>query len=321
MSSLPLLSLLFLSPSIFATTQALERAPLIRKGDDVLKRASYNGGWALGLPGSTCPSDAPVACDTGSGSINPTCCPSGQTCSGNIHPYCCPSSVDCVNVVQNVPVCANSTWDMYALPSSGEYFCCEPGQYGVLPLHGYAGICEPTDQAVASSLIATPASQVGGAAVTSVATQTGGIVKSTLVVTSTLQGGGVTTITSAVSGAQTGTNTAASASSTSTGTNGGATASITFTKGAMIGIACGVAVIIIVAILAIWRCCLGRKRRRVAAANNMSNSNSGPNQGPNPGQGQGYAFPPSYNQGAQERYVFSCHNLVFFSLEGPRKAP
>ncbi|CZR67573.1 uncharacterized protein PAC_17472 [Phialocephala subalpina] len=286
---LSVLPLLFL-PSLFSTAQALQRAPRVQQLD-VSRRATYNGGWALGLPGSTCPSDAPVACDTGSGSINPTCCPSGQTCSGSIRPYCCPSSADCVNVVQNVPVCANSSWDMYALTSSGSYFCCEPGQYGVLPLHGYAGICEPMDQAVASSLIATPASQVGGAAVTTVVSNSVNTVKSTATLTSTLSGGGVTTIVTAVGGSTATATSAGTGASSSSNPSGGATASITLTKGALIGICCGAAVILIAVVLLVWRHCLGKKKRRAAAANNNSNSNPG----------QGYAFPPGYSQGGQER--------------------
>ncbi len=52
---------------------------------------------------------------------------------------------DCINVVSNLPVCANATWDMYILRESGQtYFCCEDDQFGVLPLKGYAGICEPS---------------------------------------------------------------------------------------------------------------------------------------------------------------------------------
>jgi hypothetical protein len=53
--------------------------------------ATYNGGWALGLPSEGCPSDAPVNCQDPAKVINPTCCPFGQTCFGFEQPYCCPT--------------------------------------------------------------------------------------------------------------------------------------------------------------------------------------------------------------------------------------
>ncbi|KUJ07607.1 uncharacterized protein LY89DRAFT_789672 [Mollisia scopiformis] len=259
-----------------ATTQAFRLAQPVPQ-PDISKRVTYNGGWALGLSGSSCPSDAPVACSTQSGSVNPMCCPSGQTCSGDIRPYCCPTSVDCSNVVENVPVCANSTWNMYT-QGGGNYFCCEPDQFGVLPLHGYAGICEPLDQTVASSLIATPASQVGGAAVTSVATETGGGgAANTMTVTSTLQNGGVTTITTAISG--TATQTQGSASATGTGLNtpkGGGTATITLSRGAEIGIAIGAALVLIVGAIVLWRCVRAKKGRQTKMNNEGYAYQSGP---------------------------------------------
>jgi hypothetical protein len=55
----------------------------------IQQRGTYNGGWALGLSGDTCPSDAPVQC--GGGGTNPMCCPPGQTCFGTTALYCCPT--------------------------------------------------------------------------------------------------------------------------------------------------------------------------------------------------------------------------------------
>jgi hypothetical protein len=54
------------------------------------ERATYNGGWALGLPSEGCPADAPVSCQDPAKDINPTCCPFGQICFGFETPYCCP---------------------------------------------------------------------------------------------------------------------------------------------------------------------------------------------------------------------------------------
>jgi hypothetical protein len=74
--------------SLLALIQAYTPAPLVLQ-----KRATYNGGWALAIPGTTCPADAPVACPTEGGNVNPTCCPNGQTCFGLESPHCCPSGM------------------------------------------------------------------------------------------------------------------------------------------------------------------------------------------------------------------------------------
>lgn len=176
-------------------------------------------------------------------------------------------AADCVNVVRNLPVCANSTWDMYAL-KNGDGFCCEPDQYDVLPLNGYAGICEPLDVAVAASLVATPASQVGGAAIVTQTRVGGTDATGTITVTSSLaNGGGMTTVTTAASATK---NTPATTTSLAPGTlpspSGGATATITLTKGAEIGVAVGAGVFAIIAGLLIWRCLRNRKRRKIAGA-------------------------------------------------------
>jgi hypothetical protein len=57
------------------------------------KRATYNGGWPLGLSGPSCPAEAPAACQDPAKAINPTCCPTGQTCFGFSSPYCCPTGI------------------------------------------------------------------------------------------------------------------------------------------------------------------------------------------------------------------------------------
>jgi len=108
---------------------------------------------------------------------------------------------DCVSVVQNLPVCANSTRNMYSL-SKTQYFCCEPGQIGILPIRGYTGICGYADQAIAASLIATVASQIGGVSGVTLSGTTQSVAAttstSTKTTTSSLKGGGFTTITSVV---------------------------------------------------------------------------------------------------------------------------
>ena len=73
--------------SLISSSIALERARLVPQS--LIPRANYEGSWALGIPGSECPSDTPVSC---SQSSSTECCPSGNTCFGYSSPYCCPSS-------------------------------------------------------------------------------------------------------------------------------------------------------------------------------------------------------------------------------------
>lgn len=67
---------------------------------------------------------------------------------------------DCNTAVVNFPRCASDNQTMFAQSSS--YFCCEPGMLGVDPAKGKSGgLCEPSDQVVPQTLLATIASQVG----------------------------------------------------------------------------------------------------------------------------------------------------------------
>jgi hypothetical protein len=144
-------------------------------------RATSLAGWPLAAV--PCPPDAPVICSTGiSSQINQQCCPNGTTCFSwpSIYPVCCSSckcllasfqrsiefivinseapfyvlAQDCNGQFENVPVCANSSWNMFSL-GGNNYFCCEQGQVGILPQAGYAGICQAGGQGVPSSLLAT----------------------------------------------------------------------------------------------------------------------------------------------------------------------
>jgi hypothetical protein len=83
----------------FRASSSLMLVPLLLGGSQahiparpvVQERAAYGGGWPLAIPGTTCPSDAPVACAPNSGFVNPNCCPTGQTCIGELNPHCCPT--------------------------------------------------------------------------------------------------------------------------------------------------------------------------------------------------------------------------------------
>lgn len=80
----------------FSLSVGARSTPAVAAIQHLSPRAIYQGGWPLALAGSastTCPSDTPVLCD--SKSVNPSCCPSGQTCifgSSVDANYCCPTS-------------------------------------------------------------------------------------------------------------------------------------------------------------------------------------------------------------------------------------
>lgn len=162
---------------------------------------------------------------------------------------------DCINVVTNFPICAAPTWNLYIYDASRNwYFCCPPGQYGVLPIAGSAGICKPEDVAVASSLVATPVSQAGGTAIaTRSLTEATSTVKVTR--TSTLRGGGITTVTDEV--VATAEVTETSGYGDKSGGSGSRTSSSSkksskLATGAIAGIAIGAVFLLIAAAFAIW---------------------------------------------------------------------
>ena len=75
---------------------------------------------------------------------------------------------DCGAAVKNVPVCANSAWNMFQIEQFGnrDFFCCPNGYTGVLPASGAAGICEAAGANLPLTRLATMASQIGGTSVT-----------------------------------------------------------------------------------------------------------------------------------------------------------
>ncbi|KAL2063381.1 hypothetical protein VTL71DRAFT_5186 [Oculimacula yallundae] len=158
--------------------------------DGLQSRAVYQGSWALAIVGSTCPEGA-VTCDASS---LPTtgCCSSGETCFGSGGYYCCPTKDDCKTTVDNFPACFNNTWSLYQARSGIYYFCCPPGQYGVIPVGNYGGICQYNDVPVAASRSATLVEQVGTSSITR-ATRTS-------TTTSTRSDGAVVIVTQTVEG-------------------------------------------------------------------------------------------------------------------------
>lgn len=165
---------------------------------------------------------------------------------------------------------------MYILKND-QYFCCEPGQYGVLPSRGYAGICVPNDQVVASSLVATAASQVGGGALTTGVNTNLVATSATKTVTSTLKDGGITTITTEVKSTATATATGSSdgelgsgsSSSESAGSSGSSTSKKSKSKlstGATVGIAIGAVAVALLLGLLLWKVLGARKAKNNAAA-------------------------------------------------------
>lgn len=117
------------------------------------------------------------------------------------------------------------------------------------PTSGWAGICEPADQPVVTSLIATLASQIGGPPIT-----TGPM------------GGAATATTTGKEGAASATTTGASNTGTHTSALGSTGSSVLkkihLSLGEIIGIAVGGVVLIAALIVGIWCCCCRRSRNR-----------------------------------------------------------
>ncbi|KAL2062396.1 hypothetical protein VTL71DRAFT_6662 [Oculimacula yallundae] len=209
-------------------------------------RAEYQGGWPLALLGtasSTCPISASESCS--SKVQNPSCCPSGQTCifsSSTYASYCCPTSADCNTAVLNFPRCSNSTWNMFVQEPSG-YFCCEPGMIGVNPANGMSGgLCEPADQHVPTSILASLATQIGVATLSP-----------------TAKGNGNTTATGGGGGA---TQTNAHMSPTSTGSHNHTTDMINgWSLATKVGI--GSAVVVAFVLLLVISCLIKKRRNRI----------------------------------------------------------
>ena len=83
-----LLTFAAIASAFFASGNARRLAPRVEQ--QLTGRSTYLGGWPLAA--TTCPAEAPVMCDTNDGTVNPTCCPTGNTCFGLTAPYCCPTS-------------------------------------------------------------------------------------------------------------------------------------------------------------------------------------------------------------------------------------
>ncbi|KAK0105396.1 hypothetical protein ONS96_004787 [Cadophora gregata f. sp. sojae] len=243
--ALSLLSTLF--PNVNARSLA---QPAIQH---LSSRSEYQGGWPLALLGTaspSCPASASESCS--STAQNPACCPSGQTCtwSGSVYAsYCCPTNADCQTAVLNFPRCSNSTWTMFIQYPSG-FFCCEPGMLGVNPSSGKSGgLCEPADQHVPASLLATVMSQVG-------------------IPTPLPTSGGNRNATATGGGGSGATQTNPSLAPTSTSTTSGTSHSLGSFSNWSLGIKVGVGVAIVVAILllAMVGCRIRRRRREVRYA-------------------------------------------------------
>jgi hypothetical protein len=179
---------------------------------------------------------------------------------------------------------------MWQLAFTG-YVCCEPGQVALNPTSGYAGICEPADQPIVSSQLATLASQIGGPPITT------GLVGGAGSATAT-GAGPTTTGGTAVTGEKTASGGAASTHTTGFSSSGSSSVlkKVHLSTGEIIGIAVAGVVLIAVLVAGIWCCCCRRSKRRTQVTNVEPYRNQGPpvpynNAGYNPGMGYnpGYA--------------------------------
>ncbi len=139
---------------------------------------------------------------------------------------------------------------MFLQKPSG-YFCCEPGKIGVNPTSGLSGgLCEPADQHVPTSLLATVVSQVGLA--TSAPSASG-------TVNATVIGGGA--------GGATQTNPSLSPTNTNTNHNHTINAISNWSLAMKIGI--GAAVVAGLILLCALGCFIKRRRNRVLYRNGL----------------------------------------------------
>jgi hypothetical protein len=157
---------------------------------------------------------------------------------------------DCGAAVKNVPVCANSTWNMFQIEQVGnrDFFCCPNGYIGVLPSSGAAGICEASGANIPVSRLATMASQIGGTSVTpfggSPTATLSGVAPHTTV-------GGITTATGSTG--QSATVTSGSGPPTGSSSPGDGIGTSALSIGAIVGIAIGAVAVLVLAItLVLW---------------------------------------------------------------------
>jgi glucan endo-1,3-alpha-glucosidase len=137
------------------------------------------GGW--GLTATVCPNDLDV-CGGG------WCCPTSLTCvqtGGSVlSNICCPGSklyalplpfsadtlnsvaVNCIAAFTASPTCADDTWSLWDKSTGGivanGYFCCAPGQAGLLDGTCIASdaISSPTQEALQVSHLKGPLQQI-----------------------------------------------------------------------------------------------------------------------------------------------------------------
>ena len=115
-------------------------------------------GWSL--QSSTCPTGSD-SCGATSGA----CCPSSLHCGAaandQVAPCCTANDGNCAGAVENAPICADSSWNLFR-GFMGNDFCCQPGQMGVFGSDGaVAGVCiSSTDSlpfaTTTASLVSSP---------------------------------------------------------------------------------------------------------------------------------------------------------------------
>jgi hypothetical protein len=67
---------------------------------------------------------------------------------------------NCQSTIQAGPVCADPSWNLYSQSSLlGGFFCCLPGQVGILSDGEHIGSCNNAGLAYASSVLASSVSR------------------------------------------------------------------------------------------------------------------------------------------------------------------
>ncbi|CZT51929.1 uncharacterized protein RSE6_13154 [Rhynchosporium secalis] len=272
--------------------------------DGLQNRAIYQGSWALAIPGSSCPEDVSVTCK-------------GVFRQQGVVLLVTLASARVLIIVVRVRMIAEPMYPIFppALTVPGVYtkrmtrsitFAVSPqGQYGVLPIGNYGGICQYNDVPVAASKIATLVDQVGTSSISRPTR--------TATMTSTRSDGATVIVTQILEGTATkppGTNPTSSASSSKDNQNQNSSDTSPSNKGLSAGAIAGI-VIGSLGVLALFLVAFMLYRR-----NSKKTKTEQASRGPNGGATDAYASgmpqgnAPNYTAVPQQNHDINYPILV-----------
>jgi len=223
------------------------------------------------LSSPSCPAGA-KSCTSDDGAAS--CCPNAYGCQFDAissQHYCCSAGTNCQSTIQNIPICADPNWGLYFSGNLNVYFCCLPGQVGILSENGAfsngfgscgdAGLSYPT-----SKLASAVAEPTGHASLpsSSFSSRTANAPQSTLITTPS--GSPTSTSPAGAGGAQ------GSSSTTSPPPSTSISSTTNLSTGAIVGIAVGgVAFVALVGIIGFLCFRYGRRQSIKSAGGGPGN--------------------------------------------------